>query len=52
MLTNNKFNQKKLPTVGIEPLDHHVNALLTELRQYLVASLNTHDLYKVELNLF
>ena len=33
-----KFSQKLLP-VGIEPLDHHTNALLSKLSEHLLVSL-------------
>ena len=39
------------PSRGLNPgpLDHHANALSTELSQYSVASLNLHGIYKVKL---
>ena len=42
---------KNCPQWGLNPglLDYHANALLNELSQYLVASLNLHGLYKVML---
>ena len=42
---------KKCPQLGLNPvpLNHHANALPTELSQHSVASLNLHGLYKVML---
>ena len=48
-LDREEQNKKNSPCRGVDPgpRDHHANALLNELSQHLVVSLNHHGLKKV-----